>query len=90
MTLNFNFFFARFTHFIFLFLQKDFTTDFYFRQVWTDSRLAFTETDRIRELSVGAEVADKIWVSSFFISFSIVVEISILILVLTFVLTPSF
>lgn len=45
---------------------QDFTTDFYFRQIWTDSRLSFDKMPRIDSLSVGAEVADRIWVPDTF------------------------
>lgn len=44
----------------------DFTSDFYFRQSWKDDRLAFIPQDGIEELSVGAEVIDKIWVPDTF------------------------
>lgn len=44
----------------------DFTSDFYFRQMWRDDRLAFQRQDGIEELSVGSEVADKIWVPDTF------------------------
>ena len=44
----------------------DFTSDFYFRQVWVDDRLSFQPQKGIEELCVGAEVADKIWVPDTF------------------------
>lgn len=45
---------------------QDFTTDFYFRQAWHDSRLSFKPLPGINELVVGAEVAEKIWVPDTF------------------------
>jgi hypothetical protein len=45
---------------------KDFTSDFYFRQAWRDSRLAFTPHPGIEALYVGSEVSDKIWVPDTF------------------------
>lgn len=44
----------------------DFTSDFYFRQTWTDPRLAFDRHPGIHELFVGAEVAERIWVPDTF------------------------
>lgn len=44
----------------------DFTSDFYFRQAWTDTRLSFEARPGIDSLSVGAEVADRIWVPDTF------------------------
>src|SRR5437016_1617668 len=44
----------------------DFTSDFYFRQMWKDTRLAFQARPGIHELYVGAEVADRIWVPDTF------------------------
>lgn len=46
--------------------QQDFTSDFYFRQAWKDSRLSFKNRPGISELYVGAEVADRIWVPDTF------------------------
>lgn len=46
--------------------MQDFTTDFYFRQAWHDSRLSFKPLPGISELVVGAEVAEKIWVPDTF------------------------
>lgn len=47
-------------------LPQDFTSDFYFRQAWRDSRLAFMRRPGIDALYVGAEVSDKIWVPDTF------------------------
>ena len=47
-------------------VSMDFTSDFYFRQVWIDERLSFQRQEGIEELSVGAEVAKKIWVPDTF------------------------
>ncbi|CAG2108338.1 unnamed protein product [Medioppia subpectinata] len=49
-----------------LFMKQDFTSDFYFRQSWRDSRLAFMKRPGIDALFVGAEVSDKIWVPDTF------------------------
>ncbi|RWS27784.1 gaba receptor invertebrate-like protein, partial [Leptotrombidium deliense] len=46
--------------------SQDFTTDFYFRQTWKDSRLTFEKRPNIAALSVGSEVAEKIWVPDTF------------------------
>nr|WMV64435.1 GABA-gated anion channel Rdl subunit variant [Pardosa pseudoannulata] len=47
----------------------DFTLDFYFRQAWTDDRLSFTPRTGFESLTVGAEVADRIWVpDTFFVN----------------------
>lgn len=54
-----------FNIYIFLFLQ-DFTLDFYFRQSWNDDRLTFEKRHNINSLTVGAEVADLIWVPDTF------------------------
>ena len=42
-------------------VKMDFTSDFYFRQTWRDPRLAFKPRPGIEALSVGAEVAQRIW-----------------------------
>ncbi|XP_053205568.1 gamma-aminobutyric acid receptor subunit alpha-4-like isoform X2 [Panonychus citri] len=47
-------------------VQMDFTTDFYFRQIWKDPRLSFKARPGISQIPVGAEVADKIWVPDTF------------------------
>jgi len=50
-------------------VQMDFTMDFYFRQFWTDERLAYGFAHGIESLSVGAELTDKIWVpDTFFVN----------------------
>jgi gamma-aminobutyric acid receptor subunit beta len=46
--------------------QQDFTSDFYFRQLWKDNRLAFQPTGGISELVVGADFAQRIWVPDTF------------------------
>lgn len=46
--------------------RQDFTSDFYFRQAWTDPRLSFEARPGIESLSVGAEVAERIWVPDTF------------------------
>ncbi|XP_022703247.1 gamma-aminobutyric acid receptor subunit beta-like isoform X2 [Varroa jacobsoni] len=47
-------------------VQMDFTSDFYFRQSWRDERLSFPETNELSQMTVGAEVAGKIWVPDTF------------------------
>lgn len=47
-------------------VQMDFTTDFYFRQKWYDPRLMFEPIGEIKELCVGAEFAEKIWLPDTF------------------------
>ena len=47
-------------------LLQDFTSDFYFRQIWKDNRLSFMPTGGITELVVGADFAEKIWVPDTF------------------------
>nr|XP_027203700.1 gamma-aminobutyric acid receptor subunit beta-like [Dermatophagoides pteronyssinus] len=47
-------------------VQMDFTSDFYFRQSWRDSRLSFQPHPGIQALYVGAEVSEKIWVPDTF------------------------
>ncbi|KAI4499667.1 hypothetical protein M0802_005237 [Mischocyttarus mexicanus] len=50
-------------------LAKDFTLDFYFRQFWTDPRLAFTQQKGVETLSVGSEFIKNIWVpDTFFVN----------------------
>lgn len=51
------------------YLFKDFTLDFYFRQFWTDPRLAFNKQPGIETLSVGSEFIKNIWVpDTFFVN----------------------
>lgn len=47
-------------------VQMDFTMDFYFRQFWKDHRLGFAARPGVDSLSVGAELAKKIWVPDTF------------------------
>lgn len=52
-----------------LFLAQDFTLDFYFRQFWTDPRLAFRKRPGVETLSVGSEFIKNIWVpDTFFVN----------------------
>ncbi|KAG0412827.1 hypothetical protein HPB47_010018, partial [Ixodes persulcatus] len=44
----------------------DFTSDFYFRQSWRDERLSFQKSPGLESMTVGAEVAEKIWVPDTF------------------------
>ncbi|CAG2059196.1 unnamed protein product [Timema podura] len=47
----------------------DFTLDFYFRQFWTDPRLAFRKRQGVETLSVGSEFIKNIWVpDTFFVN----------------------
>ncbi|KAL0115911.1 hypothetical protein PUN28_011061 [Cardiocondyla obscurior] len=47
----------------------DFTLDFYFRQFWTDPRLAFKPRTGVETLSVGSEFIKNIWVpDTFFVN----------------------
>ncbi|KAG1681252.1 Gamma-aminobutyric acid receptor subunit beta [Nymphon striatum] len=51
----------------FIMFQTDFTTDFYFRQFWTDVRIAFNHTQgNIKTLTIAAEMAKKLWVPDTF------------------------
>ena len=43
-------------------IWKDFTVDFYLRQLWNDKRLAYNASKGITQLSVGSEFTKKIWV----------------------------
>ncbi|KAF3426952.1 hypothetical protein E2986_10148 [Frieseomelitta varia] len=48
---------------------QDFTLDFYFRQFWTDPRLAFKKRTGVETLSVGSEFIKNIWVpDTFFVN----------------------
>lgn len=48
---------------------QDFTLDFYFRQFWTDPRLAFNKRPGVETLSVGSEFIKNIWVpDTFFVN----------------------
>lgn len=48
---------------------QDFTLDFYFRQFWTDPRLAYKKRPGVETLSVGSEFIKNIWVpDTFFVN----------------------
>ncbi|XP_022834480.1 gamma-aminobutyric acid receptor subunit beta-like isoform X2 [Spodoptera litura] len=50
-------------------VQMDFTLDFYFRQFWTDPRLAYKKRAGVETLSVGSEFIRNIWVpDTFFVN----------------------
>ncbi|XP_014240976.1 gamma-aminobutyric acid receptor subunit beta isoform X17 [Cimex lectularius] len=50
-------------------VKMDFTLDFYFRQFWTDPRLAFRKQKGVETLSVGSEFIKNIWVpDTFFVN----------------------
>ncbi|XP_069686226.1 gamma-aminobutyric acid receptor subunit beta isoform X8 [Periplaneta americana] len=50
-------------------VKMDFTLDFYFRQFWTDPRLAFRKRPGVETLSVGSEFIKNIWVpDTFFVN----------------------
>ncbi|XP_076645628.1 resistant to dieldrin isoform X4 [Halictus rubicundus] len=50
-------------------VKMDFTLDFYFRQFWTDPRLAFKPRTGVETLSVGSEFIKNIWVpDTFFVN----------------------
>uniref|UniRef100_A0A8D8VGT2 Gamma-aminobutyric acid receptor subunit beta n=2 Tax=Cacopsylla melanoneura TaxID=428564 RepID=A0A8D8VGT2_9HEMI len=50
-------------------VQMDFTLDFYFRQFWTDPRLAFRQRPGVETLSVGSDFIKNIWVpDTFFVN----------------------
>ncbi|XP_076171233.1 resistant to dieldrin isoform X1 [Ptiloglossa arizonensis] len=50
-------------------VKMDFTLDFYFRQFWTDPRLAFKKQTGVETLSVGSEFIKNIWVpDTFFVN----------------------
>lgn len=49
--------------------MQDFTLDFYFRQFWTDPRLAYQKRPGVETLSVGSEFIKNIWVpDTFFVN----------------------
>lgn len=49
--------------------SQDFTLDFYFRQFWTDPRLAYKKRPGVETLSVGSEFIKNIWVpDTFFVN----------------------
>lgn len=55
--------------FFFAFALKDFTLDFYFRQFWTDPRLAYRKRPGVEQLSVGSDFVKSIWVpDTFFVN----------------------
>nr|AER59668.1 gamma-aminobutyric receptor alpha 2 subunit [Spodoptera litura] len=50
-------------------VKMDFTLDFYFRQFWTDPRLAYKKRTGVETLSVGSEFIRNIWVpDAFFVN----------------------
>ncbi|XP_028029487.1 gamma-aminobutyric acid receptor subunit beta-like isoform X10 [Bombyx mandarina] len=50
-------------------VHMDFTLDFYFRQFWTDPRLAYKKRPGVETLSVGSEFIKNIWVpDTFFVN----------------------
>ncbi|XP_059057571.1 gamma-aminobutyric acid receptor subunit beta-like [Achroia grisella] len=50
-------------------VKMDFTLDFYFRQFWTDPRLAYKKRTGVETLSVGSEFIKNIWVpDTFFVN----------------------
>ncbi|CAG5081568.1 Similar to Rdl: Gamma-aminobutyric acid receptor subunit beta (Drosophila simulans) [Cotesia congregata] len=52
-----------------MYMYIDFTLDFYFRQFWTDPRLAFKKRPGVETLSVGSEFIKNIWVpDTFFVN----------------------
>lgn len=53
----------------YLLFPQDFTLDFYFRQFWTDPRLAYKKRAGVEQLSVGSEFIKNIWVpDTFFVN----------------------
>lgn len=49
--------------------KQDFTLDFYFRQFWTDPRLAYRKRPGVEQLSVGSDFVKSIWVpDTFFVN----------------------
>ncbi|XP_044733908.1 gamma-aminobutyric acid receptor subunit beta isoform X2 [Chrysoperla carnea] len=50
-------------------VKMDFTLDFYFRQFWTDPRLAYRKRPGVETLSVGSEFIKNIWIpDTFFVN----------------------
>ncbi|NP_001182629.1 ionotropic GABA-aminobutyric acid receptor RDL2 precursor [Bombyx mori] len=50
-------------------VKMDYTLDFYFRQFWTDPRLAYKKRTGVETLSVGSEFIRNIWVpDTFFVN----------------------
>ncbi|KAG5677403.1 hypothetical protein PVAND_007165 [Polypedilum vanderplanki] len=50
-------------------VKMDFTLDFYFRQFWTDPRLAYRKRPGVEQLSVGSDFVKSIWVpDTFFVN----------------------
>ncbi|XP_073974610.1 resistant to dieldrin isoform X8 [Rhodnius prolixus] len=50
-------------------VKMDFTLDFYFRQFWTDPRLAYRKRPGVETLSVGSEFIKNIWLpDTFFVN----------------------
>lgn len=50
-------------------MLQDFTLDFYFRQFWTDPRLAYRKRPGVEQLSVGSDFVKSIWVpDTFFVN----------------------
>lgn len=50
-------------------IEQDFTLDFYFRQFWTDPRLAYQKRPGVETLSVGSDFIKNIWVpDTFFVN----------------------
>ena len=41
--------------------NMEFTMDMYFRQFWTDPRLAFENRPGLRQMMLGADKMDEIW-----------------------------
>lgn len=57
------------SHLEFIRQMQDFTLDFYFRQFWTDPRLAYRKRPGVETLSVGSDFIKNIWVpDTFFVN----------------------